>query len=164
MFIHKTLPPIEFVTNILVKVYDFDHSTVTQTPYNSSIVQGQVLNTMLVENGLCAAIGECNKYTYGRDYYQFAWWLYNQTQLPERIKEIIESSVDKSFLRNRKGDYFGSLSWDGHPCVNTNGKSCQMYPQMPSINALLRELTRTTFNGNSPFDFLQELYLPSYNR
>lgn len=163
LFIHKTLPPIEFVTNILVKVYDFDHSTVTQTPYNSSIVQGQVVNRMLDENGLCAAIGECNKYAYGRDYFQFAWWLYNRTQLPEKIKAMIERSVDNSFLRNKRGNYIGSLAWDGHPCVIKDRESCQMYPQMPSINKLLRGCTGTEFNGNSTYDIMQEVYLPSYN-
>ena len=163
LHIHKTLPPIEFVTNILVKIYDFDHSIVTQTQYNSSIVQGQVVNRMLDANGLCAAVGECNNYAFGRDYYQFAWWLYNKAQLPEQIKAMIESSVYNPFLKNRKGNNIGSLSWDGHPCVINSGESCQMYPEMPSINVLLRKCTDTKFNGDWTYDYDQTLYLPSYN-
>ena len=159
LFIHKTLPkPIEFVTNILVKIYDFDHSTLSQTFYNKN----KVVNNMLEAKQLCKMGGLCNQFTYGRDYYQFAWWMYHTGKLPSLIKTMIEQSVNPAFLQNRMGKEVGSLFLDGHPCVVT-GASCQTYPRMSSVNPLLRQLTHTTFNGDEIASHLQEFYLPSYD-
>ena len=164
--IRKDAPPIVFITNYLVKIYDFDHATITATKYRPGSMENNHLT------GMCALVGECNQMKNGRDYYQFCWWLHKTAGalLPKLVGQFIEQSVNTHFLNNNAGNQPGSLSWSGHPCIiQSQGKACEPY-ETPSVIDLLERFSKTVVTKEklnaaekrTDFDIETVLYLPSY--
>lgn len=150
---------MRIATRYIIKIYDFDLSTLVKTKYNDHSIYNTFLDIM---EG--SKMGICNRMQIGRDFAQVCWHLWQFHGIPNVIRESIASCVDTHFLNNSTGVHMESLAYDGHPCKLVDS-SCKAY-QLKSTVTIAQELAKNKEKlhhlfKNATTEGLHVHYLPS---
>lgn len=166
LYTDRTLAPIEFTTNVLVKIYDFDHSSMSRTMYNTHVKDLLIERNDMLEREFCNPFGRCNRMQPGRDFAQVCWWLNQVPSLSEAVKGCITESIDQAFLSDSGISEGGRLSFAGDPCIHrANGSPCTTEFRMESAVKLVQKMNRDfvkSHPGRAPSPYGPMYMLPSY--